>query len=471
LKKTWGFMGWVMSDWRAVHDWNYALEGLDQESGAQFDKQLNGREWFGEPLREAYNQGELPNDRLSEMVQRILRSIYAVGVDRPSSPPVIDSAKDNATALEVARQGIVLLKNDGALPLASDIRSIAVIGGQADIGVPTGGGSSTVTPPGGFAAINSLGCQPPMPGCRKQYVLPSSPLVELKKLLPRVTMSYDPGVFPAEAAALARHSDMVIVFATRYESEGFDSPDLFLPFGQDAMIDAVVSANPKTVIVLETGNPVAMPWAAKAKAIIEAWFPGQAGGQAIAEMLTGQINPSGRLPVTFPAEIAQTPRPQLPGFGMALGTAVTASYNEGAEVGYRWFAKMGEKPLYAFGSGLSYTSFSYRELEVSGGETITASFTVTNTGTREGADVPQLYLTEAAGDRRVRLLGFERIVLRPSESKRITVTADPRLLARFDADENRWRIDGGSYHVAISKSADDMALTAEAPLAQRLFGN
>jgi beta-glucosidase len=156
---------------------------------------------------------------------------------------------------------------------------------------------------------------------------------------------------------------------------------------------------------------------------------------------------------------------------MAFGTAVTARYNEGAEVGYRWFAKMGAKPLYAFGSGLSYTGFSYRELEVSGGETITASFTVTNTGTREGADVPQLYLTEAAGDRRVRLLGFERIVLRPGESKRITVTADPRLLARFDAHENRWRIDGGIYHVAISKSADNMTLTAEAPLAQRHFGN
>jgi beta-glucosidase len=158
-------------------------------------------------------------------------------------------------------------------------------------------------------------------------------------------MSYDPGAFPADAAALARRSDIVIVFATRYENEGFDSPDLSLPFGQDAMIDAVVSANPKTVIVLETGNPVAMPWVGKARAVIEAWFPGQAGGQAIAEMLTGQINPSGRLPVTFPADIAQTPRPQLPGFGMASGTAVTARYNEGAEVGYRWFAKMGAKPL------------------------------------------------------------------------------------------------------------------------------
>jgi beta-glucosidase len=471
LKKTWGFKGWVMSDWGAVHDWNFALKGLDQESGAQFDKQFNRREWFGEPLREAFNQGALPHARLSEMVRRILHSIYAVGVDKPSSPPVIDWAKDNATALEVARQGIVLLKNDGTLPLASDIRSIAVIGGRADIGVPTGGGSSTVTPPGGFAAIDSAGCQPTLPDCRKQYFLPSSPLVELKKLLPQVTIGYDAGAVPADAAALARRSDIAIVFTTRYENEGSDSPNLSLPFGQDAMIDAVASANPKTVIVLETGNPVAMPWAGKAKAIIEAWFPGQAGGQAIAEMLTGQTNPSGRLPVTFPADIAQTPRPQLPGFGTAPGTAVTARYKEGAEVGYRWFAKMGEKPLYAFGFGLGYTSFSYKELEVRGGGTITASFTVTNTGAREGADVPQLYLTEAAGDRRVRLLGFERIVLQPGQSQRVTVTADPRLLARFDGHQNRWRIDGGIYHVAIGKSADNVALTAEAGLAQRLFGN
>jgi beta-glucosidase len=156
--------------------------------------------------------------------------------------------------------------------------------------------------------------------------------------------------------------------------------------------------------------------------------------------------------------------------GTPWGTPTTIRYDEGAEVGYRWFAKTGEKPLYAFGHGLSYTSFDYSDLQVSGGDTVTATFTVTNTGEREGADVPQLYLTEAAGDKRMRLLGFERVELQPGESRSVTVTADPRLLARFDGDAGQWRITNGIYRIALGKAADDLLLTAEAQLTARLFG-
>ena len=205
--------------------------------------------------------------------------------------------------------------------------------------------------------------------------------------------------------------------------------DLSLPWGQDAMIDAVATANPNTIVVLETGNPVSMPWRNKVKAIMQAWYPGQAGAQAIAEVLTGKVNPSGRLPITFPESLAQTPRPELPGLGTPWGAPVTIEYNEGAEVGYRWYAQKNHKPMYAFGHGLSYTTFDYRDLKVEGGETVTASFTVTNTGTRAGADVPQLYLTDAPNERRMRLLGFERVKLEPGASARVTITADPRLLA------------------------------------------
>jgi beta-glucosidase len=159
---------------------------------------------------------------------------------------------------------------------------------------------------------------------------------------------------PAESALMARRSDAVVVFGIKMDSEGFDDPDLSLPWGQDAVIDAVAEANPNTIVVLETGNPVAMPWRDKVKAIVEAWYPGQAGGQAIAEVLTGAVNPSGRLPITFPADLVQTPRPELSGMGTPWGTPVTVEYNEGAEVGYRWFAKTGATPLYAFGHGLSY---------------------------------------------------------------------------------------------------------------------
>src|SRR5262245_50713448 len=472
LKGAWAYKGYVMSDWGAVPEWDYALKGLDQESGIQFDVKQWGSEAFTDRLRKAYAEGKLPKERLSDMVRRILRSVYAVGVDQWGPAPHVDLAKHNEIALEIARQGIVLLKNEGALPLATDKRlKIAVIGGHAQEGVASGTGSGAVLPVSGFAAVVKIGGPGTMGAARNLFLFPPSPLAELRKLLPKAQIDFDPGQTPAEAALLAKRSDVVIAFGIRVEGEAFDSPDLSLPWGQDAVIDAVADANPNTIVVLETGNPVSMPWRDKVKGIVQAWYPGQAGAQAIAEILTGKVNPSGRLPMTFPVDLDQTPRPKLPGLGTPWGTPTTIEYNEGAEVGYRWYAKKNARPLYAFGHGLSYTSFAYRDLKVEGGETITASFTVTNTGKRDGADVPQLYLTEAAGDRRMRLLGFERVELRPGESRQVKLTVDPRLLARFDAKAGRWSIAGGTYRVALGKSAGDLELKAETPLAPRLFGN
>jgi len=247
-----------------------------------------------------------------------------------------------------------------------------------------------------------------------------------------------------------------------------------LPWGQDAVIEAVAAANPNTIVVLETGNPVAMPWRDRVNTIVEAWYPGQAGGQAIAEVLTGAVNPSGRLPVTFPTDLSQTPRPDLQGLGTPWGTAVTIEYVEGAEVGYRWFAQQHQEPLYAFGHGLSYTTFGYSDLTAEGGDTITATFTVTNTGEPAGADVPQLYLTAAPGGERLRLLGFQRVELQPGESRRVTITADPRLLARFDGPDGitgNWRIAEGTYRIAVGRSASEFVLMADTPLKARQFGS
>jgi beta-glucosidase len=475
LKGAWGYPGWVMSDWGATPTWDYALAGLDQESGAQIDVMMWDAEPFTEPLRKAFAEGELPKERLSEMVRRILRSIYAIGVDgweagRPAAQD--DPAAHHEIALEGARQGIVLLENDGILPLAADASTrIAVIGGYAELGVPVGTGSSAVMPAGGYAAEVHIGGPGIMGSSRNLYLLPSSPMQELGRLMPEAHIEFDPGMTPAEAALLAERSDVAIVFAIRVEGEGYDLPDLSLPWGQDAVIEAVASANPNTIVVLETGNPVALPWREEVRAIVQAWYPGEAGGQAIAEILTGAVNPSGRLPLSFPADLGQTPRPELPGLGTPWGTPTTIDYDEGAEIGYRWFAQQGTTPLYAFGHGLAYTSFEYGGLEVSAGDTITATFTVTNAGKRDGADVPQLYLTSAAGRERMRLLGFERVELGAGESRTVTVTADPRLLARYDADAAQWHVAAGVYRVMVGRAADDLLLPGDAELEERRFGS
>jgi len=475
LKGAWGYRGWVMSDWGATPSWECALNGLDQECGAQLDGLLWQSEAFGEPLRAAYADGRLPKERLSDMVRRILRSMFAVGIDRHEAVPAPDMAAHNEIALRVARQGIVLLANRGLLPLTPESNArIAVIGGHAHVGVAGGYGSSAVVPPGGYAAVIPIGGPGLEAGMRNLYLLPSSPVEELRKLLPNAHIEFDPGVSPAEAAVVARRADIAIVFAVRAEGEGFDCADLSLPWGQDALIAAVAAVNPNTVVVLETGNPVAMPWHDSVNAIVQAWYPGQAGGQAVAEILAGRVNPSGRLPITFPVDLAQTPRPELPEPGAPWGASTTIDYFEGADVGYRWFARSGRAPLFAFGHGLSYTRFEYHDLVVSGDDTsdhpLQASFTVANVGDRSGADVPQLYLTAAPGGECLRLLGFERVELEPGATCRVVIEVDPRLLARYDGGLGCWRIRPGGYAVAVGASAVALRPAAGVELAGRTFG-
>ncbi|ORB75209.1 glycosyl hydrolase [Mycobacterium scrofulaceum] len=471
LKGAWGYRGWVMSDWGATPSWECALGGLDQECGAQLDALLWRSEPFGEHLRAARAAGSLSGERLSDMVRRILRSMFAVGIDRSDAAPAPDMAAHNEIALRIARQGIVLLQNRGLLPLAPESSArIAVIGGHAHVGVPAGYGSSAVVPPGGYAAVIPIGGSGLEAGLRKLHLLPSSPLDEVRKQFPHAHIEFDPGISPAEAVLAARRADVAIVFAIRAEGEGFDLADLSLPWGQDALIAAVSAANANTVVVLETGNPVAMPWRDSVRAIVQAWYPGQAGGRAIAELLAGQFNPSGRLPISFPVDLRQTPRPELPGFGAPWGEPTSIDYVEGSDVGYRWFAATGQDPMFAFGHGLSYTGFDYRDLTVSGGDTVRASFDVVNVGDRAGADVPQLYLAGAPEGRCLRLLGFERVELEPGATRRVTIEADPRLLARYDAGVGAWRMAAGGYLLAVSTSAVTPRLTAAAELAGRTFG-
>jgi beta-glucosidase len=468
LKGAFGFRGWVMSDWMAVHDWTYALAGLDQHSGAQLDAE----EWFDGPLRQACERGDVPGERIADMVTRILRSMRAVGVERWGEAPEVqvDPELHEAAALEVARQGMVLLENDGVLPLSTDVASIAVIGRHADRGVLAGGGSSQGIPPGGIAVKVPLGGDGMLSAVRTEAWFPSSPLQELQSALPSTTFRFDPGLYPADAAEIARRCDVAVVVVSKLESEGYDSPDLTLPLGQDALVEAVAAANPNTVVVLETGNPTSMPWRHQVRAVLQAWYPGQAGGRAISEILTGAVNPSGRLPITFPASTDDLPRPHLAGFGDPFGTAHSIEYHEGAEVGYRWFAAQGIPPMYPFGFGRSYTTFDHGDLDVQGGDTVTAGVTVTNTGSRSGADVVQLYLDEAAGERRRRLLGFERVELDAGESRRVTIAADARLAARYDQEAEQWFLAGGDYTVFVGTDAETPVLHGTAKITERRFG-
>ena len=466
LKGDWKYPGWVMSDWGAVHDMDYALKGLDQESGEQIDSQV----FFDEPLKRAVAAGAVPQARISDMVRRVLRSMFAVGVfDASDARGPIDFDAHARDVQQVAEQAIVVLRNERAtLPLARTTKRIAVIGGYAERGVVSGGGSSQVFPVGGFAASVPLGGEGQFSFWRAISLHPSSPLRAIRGLLAEGSeVVFDDGRYPREAARLAATADVAIVFGIQWMSENFDAPDLTLPQGQDDLIRAVAAANPRTVVVLETGGPVLMPWLDKTAAVVAAWYSGQRGGQAIANVLFGVVEPGGRLAVTFPAAETQLPRPEIPGFGQREGVPVTVEYREGADVGYRDFARRAQKPTFPFGYGLSYTTFAYGGLEASGTNDLTVSFTATNTGARPGYAVPQIYLTAAPGRAERRLLGWDKALLAPGETKRFTLNVDPRLLARYSTAARGWQIAAGKYEVALGASAEEFVARTERELRAR----
>ena len=492
LKRDWGYKGWVMSDWGAVHGLADALGGLDQQSGSQIDKAV----YFGEPLAQAATHQPAYAKRLKDMNQRILRSMYAAGIDgttidrraAPSSETstTLDWAADAQVAQAVAQAGIVLLRNRAhALPLSGKIKSIAVIGGFADSGVLSGGGSSQVQSTDGPAISLPLTNNGSFAQFITQNYHRSIPVKALQERLPDVKITYRDARYPSEAVRIARAADVALVFATEWRSEGYDSPDLQLPDGQDALIAAVAAANPNTIVVLETGGPVLMPWLDQTAAVLEAWYPGSRGAEALAAILHGDVNPSGKLPVTFPATLTQLPRPKLPGADLvepsftdppAPGTVINVDYNiEGSDIGYRWFAHRGERPLFPFGYGLSYTTYTYSALTVAANHSAheplpTLRFTVTNTGPVAGAEIAELYLIAAPQGERRRLLGWAKLSLNPAESKPAVIDIDRRLLADYDTKAHGWHLAAGEYTVAAGPSSMDLPLTLKLKLREARFG-
>lgn len=476
LKRDWNYPGWVMSDWGGVHTTVKAANaGLDQQSGQELDKAM----FFDAPLKAAVEKGEVPMARLNDMVARYLTGLILTGAfdtPAPAAAQPIDYAANADVAQRAAEAGIVLLKNDGGLlPLAASAKKILVIGGGADVGVLSGGGSSQVRSVGGAPIEIPLAYGGSASFARMTYHA-SSPLAALRKAAPGAQVDFTDGRNMNATLEAAAQADIVIVFATQWTTEADDVPNLRLPDHQDALIAGVAKAQPKTVVVLTTGGPVTMPWIEQVPAVVQAWYPGQRGGEAVANILTGKVNPSGRLPITFPVREAQAPRPTPVGLDLLTGLERDAAsnpaaggdfslktfpvkYQEGSDVGYRWYERQGNKPLFAFGHGLSYTSFAYAQPQVTGGKTLTVSFTVTNTGQRAGADVPQLYVTRDGSGKPMRLAGFQRVTLNPGESRRVTLTAEPRILADYDTSLPGWRIAGGSYRVAIARDATDRSMT------------
>lgn len=460
LKGDWGFGGFVMSDWGATHSTVHAaVAGLDRQSGHGLDT----RHFFGADLLAAVESGRVPRERLDDMVTRILTALASVGaLGERRRPRALDLAPHAALAARVAAGSVVLLRNtDHVLPLAGTGR-LLVVGAHADTGVISGGGSSTVTPPGTVTDGGSQIAQMELP---RAFHAPA-PLDALRERWDGEVSWLDGADVPAAVAA-AGSADTVVVVAEKWSTEGQDSPDLSLGDGQDELITALAAANDRLVVVLTVPSAVTMPWLDDVAAVLVAWYGGQAGAGAIADVLTGVAPPAGRLPITFPRSESQLPRPDvLDPAGLASnpgeprrGGYPRVSYDvEGADVGYRWFERERLDPLFPFGAGLSTTTVEWSQVSVAveDGAPV-ATLTLTNTGTRAGVETPQVYVAPPAlPDRSAtrRLAGWARVALEPGESRTVSIRCDePRVLSAYDADDPGWTRAAGRYAVRVARDA------------------
>jgi beta-glucosidase len=336
----------------------------------------------------------------------------------------------------------------------------------------SGGGSAQVDPPGGNAIA------PPGKGAthwQEEIWFPTSPLKAIQARVPMATVKYNAGDDPAAAAAFAKTADVAIVFAYQWESEGMDLPTLTLAHNQDALIAAVAAANPHTIVVIESGSPVTMPWVDAPAAILEAWYAGSDGANAVANVLFGTVNPSGKLPNTFPKNDADLPHPtitQPPSESRHFDGAATpemwakglpafqVAYDEGLKVGYKWYDAENKPVLFPFGYGLSYTTYKYSGLTVTPGDKIKVAFSLTNSGAREGAEIAEVYaaLPASAQEPPKRLIGWSKVNLKPGEDKKVEVEIDPKYLSIFDEAKDAWTLIPGDYSIMVGGSSDKLPL-------------
>jgi beta-glucosidase len=438
LRQQFGFGGFVTSDWGATHS-------TAASANAGLDQDMPGNDgYFGSALQSAVSSGAVSAATLNSMVTPVLTEMFAFGLfDEPPAGSPAETATSSAhvtDALQLAEEGTVLLKNSGgALPLTSSDKSVAVIGADAS--------SSPLTAGGGSAGVTSSGTVTPLAG--------------ITAAAPRgVTVSYNDGSSDSSAAALAASSSVAVVFASNDESEGSDLSSIDLSSADNSLISAVAAANPHTIVVLNTGSAVTMPWLSSVAGVFEAWYPGQQDGNAIAALLFGNADPSGHLTVTFPTSLSQVPASTA---AQWTGTGGTVQYSEGIDVGYRWYNAKALTPLFPFGYGLSYSSFSFTNLKISAlpkGGAASVSATVTNTGSRAGADVAQLYVSDpsAAGEPPRQLEGFARVNLQPGASQTVSFPLTQRNLSYWSSS-NTWATATGNYGIAVGDSDTNLPLT------------
>ncbi|WP_062523020.1 beta-glucosidase [Demequina silvatica] len=457
LKDEVGFSGYIMSDFGSVHSTGPSLmAGMDQE--------LNRPRWFTPArLDAALAAGEITQERIEEAAKRVISTYIGEGLfDHPLPTDTSANAstpEHKALALEIAQKSMVLLKNEEALPLApASGDSIAIIGATA-----------SKTPTNGISAIRacSTGTTGNVLNC-DAIIDPLTAITE-RAAQDGASVTFNGGTELASVAADAAAADVAIVFGYTNQGEFSDMPDMVLDNGGDALIEAVAGANPNTVVVLQTGSAVEMPWLDDVPAVMEAWHAGEQVGPALASLLFGDVAPSGKLPMAFTPDLETGPlltAEQYPGVEIINGIR-QVEYSEGLEVGYRWFEANGVDPLFDFGHGLTYTDFAYSKLQItptshSGTNDVRVRFRLTNTGDTAATEVAQVYLElpASAGEPSKRLAGWQRVTLEPGEHKNVQVTftgddlEDLRLLQYFEEASGEWTTPTGTFTVHVGGSVD-----------------
>ena len=479
LRDEWGFDGVVISDWGGTHDTAEAVEnGLDLEFGSWTNGLTNGRSnaydnyYLADPYLKMLREGKADMATLDNKVRNVLRLIFRTAMKSDKGFGSLCSDEHYAAARRIGAEGIVLLRNKGnLLPLdPSKPQNILVVGENAVKMMTVGGGSSSLKVQRETSPLDGLRAQAPAGSTvvwERGYV--GDPTGEYNGVTSGQDLSESRS---ADAADAARRADVVIFVgglnkATGQDCEDSDRESLALPYNQDAVIEALVAANPRTVVVNVSGNAVAMPWADKVPAILQAWFLGSESGNSLADVIFGHVNPSGKLPMTFPVrldDVAAHAVGEYPGTKRADSDIVDIRYNEGVLVGYRWFDTKKIRPLFAFGHGLSYTTFGYGKLSADASKigpdgALTLSVDVTNTGSRAGAETIQLYIsdTKASVKRPAKeLKNFAKVYLEPGQTKTVTFTVRPSDLAFFDAGAHAWKAEPGEFRAHVGAASDDI---------------